>query len=83
MEFDIGGVAPLAYGPDFVKGALGRATVATGNGSAFRQKYGQMYNFGLKYEHRGQNWNVDGSLGLSRSKTLYEDTKVDFSRPPC
>ncbi len=78
MQFDIGGVAPIAYGPDFVKGALGRGTVTTGNGSAFRRKFGQTYAFGLNYEHRGAIWKIDGGLGLSHSKTIYEDTKGGF-----
>jgi iron complex outermembrane receptor protein len=78
MNFDIGNFVPVASDPTFVQGALGRGSVSTGTGGAWRHKFGQTLNLNLKFEHIGRTWRINSALGYSHSKTNYDDTKVGY-----
>lgn len=59
----------LAWGPDFVQSATGRASVT--RGSSFRDKLGNTAALNLRYNWRSGDWNVDAGANAAVSRTWY------------
>ena len=67
----VAGGPVLTWGPDFAQSGAGRGTVT--QGSSYRTKNGQTQAGNVYYRFKSKQWEVDGGLYSSYSKSWYRD----------